>query len=129
MSLRVLSRPDIPHLSTLYLFLLFFLLDLQEVDVSLRVLSRPDIPHLSKIYLFLLFVLSDLQEVNVSLRVLSRPDIPHLSKIFQTLGVDYDDRVLPSIGNEILKSVIVCRDGVLRYFRFVWYFEQRGVVL
>lgn len=48
----------------------------------------------------------DLQEVNVSLRVLSRPDIPHLPELYQSLGVDYDERVLPSIGNEILKSVI-----------------------
>jgi len=48
----------------------------------------------------------DLQMVNVSLRVLSKPDVNHLPKIFQTLGKQYDDTVLPSITNEVLKSVV-----------------------
>ena len=53
----------------------------------------------------------DLQEVRVSLRVLSRPDEAHLPKILQDLGLDYDERVLPSLGNEILKSVIAQYDA------------------
>lgn len=48
----------------------------------------------------------DLQMVNLTLRVLSRPDAEKLPTIFQTLGTDYDDRILPSIGNEVLKAVV-----------------------
>jgi prohibitin 2 len=48
----------------------------------------------------------DLQMVNITLRVLSRPDVEHLPQIYQTLGTDYDERVLPSIVNEVLKSVV-----------------------
>lgn len=48
----------------------------------------------------------DLQMVNISLRVLSRPDTVHLPIIYQELGTDYDERVLPSIVNEVLKSVV-----------------------
>jgi len=48
----------------------------------------------------------DLQMVNVTLRVLSKPDEAHLPVIYQTLGKDYDERVLPSIVNEVLKSVV-----------------------
>uniref|UniRef100_A0A6G1SDL6 Prohibitin n=1 Tax=Aceria tosichella TaxID=561515 RepID=A0A6G1SDL6_9ACAR len=48
----------------------------------------------------------DLQMVNISLRVLSRPDPSQLPTIYRMLGVDYDERVLPSICNEVLKSVV-----------------------
>lgn len=48
----------------------------------------------------------DLQMVNLTLRVLSRPDERRLPYIFQHLGLEYDDKVLPSIGNEVLKSVV-----------------------
>jgi len=48
----------------------------------------------------------DLQMVNLTLRVLSRPDIEKLPHIFRTLGKDYDERVLPSIVNEVAKSVV-----------------------
>lgn len=48
----------------------------------------------------------DLQMVNLTLRVLSKPDPSMLPTIFKTLGIDYDDRVLPSIGNEVLKAVV-----------------------
>jgi prohibitin 1 len=44
--------------------------------------------------------------VNISLRVLSRPQEDKLAHIYQTLGTDFDDRVLPSLGNEVLKSVV-----------------------
>lgn len=44
--------------------------------------------------------------VNISLRVLSRPDSAQLPAIYRQLGVDYDERVLPSICNEVLKSVV-----------------------
>ncbi|ANZ76987.1 BA75_04033T0 [Komagataella pastoris] len=48
----------------------------------------------------------DLQMVNITCRVLSRPDIKALPTIYRTLGQDYDERVLPSIVNEVLKSVV-----------------------
>ncbi|XP_071804945.1 prohibitin-2-like [Asterias amurensis] len=48
----------------------------------------------------------DLQMVNISLRVLSRPLETQLPQILRQLGTDYDDRVLPSICNEVLKGVV-----------------------
>jgi len=48
----------------------------------------------------------DLQTVNIALRVLSRPQVEHLPKIHRELGQNYDDRVLPSIVNEVLKSIV-----------------------
>lgn len=48
----------------------------------------------------------DLQMVNVTLRVLSRPLASSLLLLYQRLGQDYDERVLPSIVNEVLKSVV-----------------------
>lgn len=48
----------------------------------------------------------DLQMVNISLRVLSRPDTAQLPSMYRQLGTDYDERVLPSICNEVLKSVV-----------------------
>lgn len=53
----------------------------------------------------------DLQMVSITLRVLSRPDIQLLPKIYQSLGMDYDERVLPSIGNEVLKSIVAQFDA------------------
>lgn len=48
----------------------------------------------------------DLQMVNIGLRVLSRPDQMSLPALYRQLGTDYDERVLPSIINEVLKSVV-----------------------
>lgn len=48
----------------------------------------------------------DLQMVNITCRVLSRPRVESLATIYRTLGKDYDDRVLPSIVNEVLKAVV-----------------------
>ncbi|EJD55706.1 prohibitin [Auricularia subglabra TFB-10046 SS5] len=53
----------------------------------------------------------DLQMVSITLRVMSRPDVEHLPRIYQTLGMDYDERVLPSIGNEVLKSIVAQFDA------------------
>lgn len=44
--------------------------------------------------------------VNITCRVLSRPDVQNLPTIYRELGSDYDERVLPSIVNEVLKSVV-----------------------
>lgn len=48
----------------------------------------------------------DLQMVNIALRILSRPSESHLPEIYKDLGTDFDDRVLPSIGNEVLKAIV-----------------------
>lgn len=48
----------------------------------------------------------DLQMVNIAVRVLSRPLASNLPVMYQQLGKDYDERVLPSIVNEVLKSVV-----------------------
>lgn len=48
----------------------------------------------------------DLQMVNIGLRVLTRPVPQQLPEIYRTLGTDYGERVLPSIIQETLKSVI-----------------------
>lgn len=48
----------------------------------------------------------DLQTVNLTLRILYRPVQAELPRIYTELGPDYDDRVLPSITNEVLKAVV-----------------------
>ena len=48
----------------------------------------------------------DLQTVDISLRVLFKPAVESLPRIFSQLGTNYDERVLPSIANETLKSVV-----------------------
>ncbi|AYU77748.1 PHB1 / prohibitin 1 [Leishmania donovani] len=48
----------------------------------------------------------DLQMVNVRLRVLFRPMADRLPQIYRTFGLDYDERILPSVSNEILKAVV-----------------------
>jgi prohibitin 2 len=68
----------------------------------------------------------DLQMVNINVRVLSKPDSGRLPEIYRLLGTDFDQKVLPSIVNEVLKSVvaqynasqlIVQRDLVSRMIR------------
>ncbi|KAF2659640.1 protein elicitor peat 2 [Lophiostoma macrostomum CBS 122681] len=53
----------------------------------------------------------DLQMVTLTLRVLHRPEVKQLPKIYQNLGTDYDERVLPSIGNEVLKAIVAQFDA------------------
>lgn len=48
----------------------------------------------------------DMQQVELTLRLLYRPLESELPKILNTIGPDYDDKVLPSIGNEVLKQVV-----------------------
>lgn len=53
----------------------------------------------------------DLQQVQISLRILSRPDVEHLPQIYQQLGEDFNERVLPSIVNEVLKATVAQFDA------------------
>merc|ERR1711976_814917 len=53
----------------------------------------------------------DLQNVNITLRILFRPMPDQLPNIYTTLGTDYEDRVLPSITNEVLKAVVAQFDA------------------
>ncbi|CAO3670172.1 unnamed protein product [Rhizopus stolonifer] len=49
----------------------------------------------------------DIQMVSLTLRVLHRPEIKNLSQTYQNLGQDYDERVIPSIGNEVLNPLLL----------------------
>ncbi|KAH8917409.1 prohibitin [Atractiella rhizophila] len=53
----------------------------------------------------------DLQMVSLTLRVMSRPNVSQLASIYRNLGLDYDERVLPSIGNEVLKATVAQFDA------------------
>jgi prohibitin 1 len=44
--------------------------------------------------------------VNIKMRVLWRPVLEELPQLYRELGIDFDERVLPSIGNEVLKAVV-----------------------
>jgi len=48
----------------------------------------------------------DMQMVNISIGVLAKPRETHLKVIYQTLGKNYDEKILPSIVNETLKSIV-----------------------
>merc|ERR1719324_1326591 len=48
----------------------------------------------------------DLQTVTIHCRLLFKPEIENLPVLHQRLGPEYDEKVLPSIGNEVLKSII-----------------------
>jgi len=48
----------------------------------------------------------DLQMVNITLRVLYKPKVSFLPTIFTDLGPNYNEKVLPSIVNEVLKGVV-----------------------
>jgi len=48
----------------------------------------------------------DLQMVSITVRVLSRPSSEELPVIYSRLGTNPDERVLPSVAKEVLKSVV-----------------------
>lgn len=48
----------------------------------------------------------DMQMVNISMRVLSRPDPDRVNVILREVGLDFDYRVFPSLGPEVLKAVV-----------------------
>lgn len=48
----------------------------------------------------------DLQMIQISLRILFRPNPNKLPFVYRRLGTDYEERVLPSIVNEVTKAVV-----------------------
>ncbi|ERE65861.1 prohibitin-like protein [Cricetulus griseus] len=53
----------------------------------------------------------DLQNVNITLHILLRPVANQLPRIYTSIGEDCDERVLPSVTTEILKSVMARFDA------------------
>ena len=45
------------------------------------------------------------------MKIVCRPKPAELPNIYTTLGLDYDERVLPSITNEVLKAVVAQFDA------------------
>lgn len=66
-----------------------------------------NVKSLNEQFLICYYTFADLQNVNITLRILFRPVPDQLPKIYTILGVDYDERVLPSITTEVLKAVVV----------------------
>merc|ERR1719273_827474 len=92
-TLRGGIRPDVKEEGT------HFIIPVIQKPIILDIRTRPrEIPSVTGT--------KDLQMVNIKLRVLWRPVIEKLPQLYKELGVDYDERVLPSIGNEVLKSVV-----------------------
>ena len=65
------------------------------VNITLRVLSKPDVESLSTIY-----------KVGEDLPAYVADTCLSLYFVLQNLGLDWDERVLPSIGNEIVKAAV-----------------------
>ena len=53
----------------------------------------------------------DIQTVTIHVRLLFKPNTEALTRIHTQLGPDYDERVLPSVGNEVLKSIVAQYDA------------------
>ena len=54
----------------------------------------------------------DLQMVNINVRVLSQPKTSQLPDLYESLGLDYNEKVLPSIVNEVCKQVVAQYNAV-----------------
>ena len=76
-----------------------FLIPVLQVPRIFEVRARPQMIHSST-------GTRDMQTVDLSLRILYRPIEEKIPEILNNIGLDYDERVLPSIGNEVLKSVV-----------------------
>lgn len=46
--------------------------------------------------------------VDIQVAVMYKPNVDKLPDIYRKLGMDYAERVLPSIATEVAKSVVVC---------------------
>ena len=76
-----------------------FIMPFIQVPIIIDIRDRPRTIHS-------LTGTKDLQTVNISLRVLSRPNSDILAAIYRQYGTDFDDRILPSLGSEVLKAVV-----------------------
>lgn len=47
-----------------------------------------------------------MQLVKLSVKILFHPEVDRLDKIYEKLGMNYDQKVLPAICNEILRTVV-----------------------
>lgn len=92
--------------------------DLQMVNITLRVLSKPDVETLSTIYKvvtvapdagpYSMCTLHGLQSNDQCLipQCFLSVSYSNFELCVQNLGLDWDERVLPSIGNEIVKAAV-----------------------
>lgn len=53
----------------------------------------------------------DLQRVHIKIKIFFRPDADYIQTIHLDLNKDYASKVLPSVGNEVLKAVIAQYDA------------------
>ena len=53
----------------------------------------------------------DLQTVDIAIRLLHKPIEQLLPSIYLNIGLNYDEKILPSITNEVLKSVVAQYDA------------------
>jgi len=85
--------------------------DLQMVSLTLRVLHRPEVQALPKIYQVRDSTSKHLFFMNPRPFLLGNHLADAVTAPPQNLGTDYDERVLPSIGNEVLKSIVAQFDA------------------
>ena len=81
---------------------LHFRIPMIQSIIKYEVRTRPDVYHT-------LTQTKDLQRIDISLRVLYQPVEAELPRIYNDLGENYAERVFPSIGNEIMKSVVALK--------------------
>ncbi|CAD8188349.1 unnamed protein product [Paramecium pentaurelia] len=53
----------------------------------------------------------DLQTVDIAIRMLHKPIEQYLPEIYKTIGLNYEEKILPSIANEVLKAVVAQYDA------------------
>lgn len=53
----------------------------------------------------------DLQTIDIGLRILHKPIEDFLPSIYTNIGLGYEEKILPSICNEVLKSVVAQYDA------------------
>jgi len=53
----------------------------------------------------------DLQNVQMTVRMLFRPRIEGLPDLHKNYGVDYENRILPNVGQEVLKATVAQYDA------------------
>jgi prohibitin 1 len=54
----------------------------------------------------------DLQQVDVALRILYRPIEEYLPSLYNNVGPNFEEKILPSIVNEVLKAEVAKYDGI-----------------